>query len=803
MYSLDDFNIPGPNAKSGKDRTLEFARFMAYVRPWIEQGGSTLDVEETLAYLGLASDAAGWRYMGELEIKLALAVGRWYGAMALGAYTGTTKECNQIVPYLCGGQPLDISDVPLNGGFQLGGTLNGQMVTHFEFTAAPGAYAALTGLGSTAIATQNAAVVAAGHLDTGREAIEVGRKRVVFRPEFFRTVLAASLRSATTRNEIPWLAGISVKLQSQQMEIGTIVGDPPRRGDIYRSGNSTLVVAGYDGTDLAVVSITNEPVAPVTYTHVDGVRSFDTMDAVSIIDYAAAEVVRNADPADATNGPTTDSPYPGLPPVTGVFSTTLYQIVEPCRLMAMGGDFLTQNPYTRTAGATRDDTRGHCARGVEFAAAWLELFGRGDVSTVIATVDAVKTSLRAASLYSSGLQITGVGSYLPFTYSAGNTLLLNVGLVAVLTDGINAAYGVVVEHDGDNTTGSGVFAALSDTNGIFKPGATLTLVVGTHSSTAAFANTAPYSLPPHIGNPNAGSSPTELTYVGELSDSFADLSTARVLMHGVAGGTLASLAAATELNPSGLAHNENMRHVFVMTALAWMDKITSDNAQDAASYPNTVADLATLGWPSWVSGSVADRADGLNLVDQTLWPKYLTDLAIVASGHRIEAAFVTAGSIQPPALGIAPIVTPGRMALTPDLAVTGEHDTSFFVSFGVPNGLASVLEAGRILIELPAGTIFTSADFPVAPNTTGTATISTDGRRLDIVFDDDGGAGYASGSIVNIVRCSIRAVRAIGDIARGVTATMRPGPGWLRDGDATELAGLMTPAVLSVVTELR
>lgn len=802
MYSIqNDFHIPGPNAKSGKDRSVEFARFMALSRAWVAQGGSMLDIEETLQHLGLATDAAGWQGMEAMEVETALGVAQVYNSMARAAFKGTiVKECNQIAPWMAGGAPLDISDVPLQVAFTVGGSLNAEMVTDLVFTAAPGAYSALTALSADDIVARNAAVRAAGLLGDGQDAIEIGKKRVVIRKEFFENVLAASLKSSATRNSIPWLAGMTLKLQSNNVAAGTIVGDPPRRGDVYRNGSSVIVVAGFDGTEVAALSVTSHSAG--VHTHVDGVRQFTTTGAFSRTDYATAEVVRNADIADGTNGPTVDSQYPTIHGTTGAFQTSLYPWAQPVRVAAMGGDALTGVASVQFS--SRDDTRGRLWRGLKLLAGALELYARDDIDLTIASAQAVRDALRDASLYRDALGAMGVGKYADFSYASGNGNAVVLGQLATLTVGAKVARGMVVAHTGDGTNGTISFAILEDGANAFPDGtagATATFAVATHSSTATLTSSF-RAIPPHIGDPASGADQFQTSPAAELEDSFAELSVARLMMHGVSGGAI-TLAANTELRPSGLQHNENMRHVFVSTALAWLDKIAVDNTADAANFPNTKATLANLGWPSWVSGSVQATADGLNLTDQTLWKKYLTDLAVVASGHRIEGKFLTDTSIQPPALGIAPIVTPGRLTMTPELAVAGEHDASFFVTFGVPKGLATVLESGRILVELPAGLIFTSADFPATPNTTGTASISSDGRRLDIVFDDDGGSGYAAGAIVNIVRCSVRAVQQVGDVAHGELASIRPLAGWTRDGDATELAGLIAPGVLSVVTELR
>ena len=56
--------------------------------------------------------------------------------------------------------------------------------------------------------------------------------------------------------------------------------------------------------------------------------------------------------------------------------------------------------------------------------------------------------------------------------------------------------------------------------------------------------------------------------------------------------------------------------------------------------------------------------------------------------------------------------------------------------------------------------------------------------------------------MTDIVRCSIRADKAIGNRARGIYARIVPKAGWTRVGASDELAGQFAPAVVSAVTEL-
>ncbi len=414
MYKASDISIPRVHGKGTVDRQIFFSRFMGLIRPWITIAGSALDVEEAMLEAGLPTDRHGWVNMGEREIDTAMAIAEFFHAFSKAGFKfpGTNVGVYQIGPAIGPYRSVKYQNtVPLQIAIETGARKG--------FAADNVLFANDTALANGAVAwnidTVNAAVRAAGLLKVGENAIERGQRRVVIRPEFFRYVKGASAVSAATRNQVPYISTLTVNLRATTIAGTSGSGALPSIGAVITGGTSgaTATVLDVSGNlashTLYLGSITGtfqaETITSAGYSATCGGAQVSTTSlsggAVTVKDYLRTVVANSLlwqypnHRADASSA----------------IATPLAADVQAVARYFHGGD--PANSVVERKPASRSAQFGRIAHALRLYAGFMEQVGRGTITSVGTTDDALRADLVAKGLPSLCADLLKGGTYDP------------------------------------------------------------------------------------------------------------------------------------------------------------------------------------------------------------------------------------------------------------------------------------------------------------------------------------------------------------------------------------------------------
>jgi len=186
MYKIADLALPRLSGAREDNRREMFSRFMALIRPWLVSVGSALDIERVFAKFALPTSRAAFFQATSFEVDLMIAFAEYFNAFTNVANNDTSlTENSKLFAAQLNRQPWT-TDTNTTVPLEVRQNLDGSAQTAVTFTLS-GAGWATVGIttGQYDIDTVNAAVVAAGLLETGESAVELGINGITYRKELF------------------------------------------------------------------------------------------------------------------------------------------------------------------------------------------------------------------------------------------------------------------------------------------------------------------------------------------------------------------------------------------------------------------------------------------------------------------------------------------------------------------------------------------------------------------------------------------------------------------------------------------
>ena len=759
VYGLD--SNPPSGAPSDHPAIAGYRRFRLLLKPWIDRAGSALDVEETLLALKIPTDHKSWLDLGENEIAVALGVAEFYGAFAGIAFKtpGTVVEFNQIGPAL-GGIPAPgfVGNVPMQAGLSTG-VADARSITFLEFEND----ATLAGLGDLEIAEVNRAVIAAGLLQPGQEAIGVGKNRVTIRPEFF-TLYRPGTSSAATRDQVPFISGLGVLGKSTVHAVSLVAGTPVPGDEMYRlTDHMKVVVQSYAAGSLVLRSREGALAVSDVLITWDGVKILAITGAAVVTTVIAEQVVKSSDVDDGTAPPTGKSQYPnhqlsggsmGL--LATVLKDDLVAVAE--RTLGGNGGSALGGPTTQVVPNHVFETFARLSSALSILAAETELLARESVTST-AELETVRVDLLTRKVFPSAISALGFNrtQVVDYTgYLADEAIPVFPDNVAFLTFS-GGAIGYILANEGDSDGAGAGRAVIHIISGVFASGETAD-VAGETVTFNTDVTVENRGAPPAIMGYSVASlgSNVGLSWIAELEPRIGSLSASYIRLHSIAGGflaTLSALAGDSGLRPSA-TELHNHRHVSVCALVAWIDEIAQRMATDSDLYMRSKADLSKVGWRTdWLALDSVEIARRLSGLDPTLHESYLDGAIAIANnidlstGVRFGSHTTRGHDVFKPSQA-----TPGTVFLDydeADIPKEGDRVVLMVLRMIVPP-LPGDLESGAVRVTLPEGmTISQTLAAPVGGNGTLTVT-QIDAQSMRVVFSDTVTPKYRPNTVYNL-----------------------------------------------------
>lgn len=195
MYTLNNLRAYGTSGSPVRDddHQTALAHFLALCRPWKVQAGSFIDVENLMQHFRLPTSVAGWSKLGGNERELALDIARYFFHLARMFWrdtdSGAATHVSLLGPTLFSSHLVPLAQLPLSVGITLpaagtryiesNGTVN---AVNLQISGTHAYSAELNGTYPIA----------------STEWIELGRQRLVIRPEFFAERVSARMPGGRT-----------------------------------------------------------------------------------------------------------------------------------------------------------------------------------------------------------------------------------------------------------------------------------------------------------------------------------------------------------------------------------------------------------------------------------------------------------------------------------------------------------------------------------------------------------------------------------------------------------------------------